>query len=72
MNEVKASVVTIYQREDGRWGWRETMRNNKQTTNGSEGDGFKTQKGAVQNFARHQERMARVAFRVVVKPIEGL
>jgi hypothetical protein len=72
MNEVKASVVTIYQRPDKRWGWRETMRNNKQTTAGSEGDGFKTQKGAEVNFARHQERMARVAYRVVVKPLKGV
>jgi hypothetical protein len=68
MNEVKSSVIAIYQRPDKRWGWRETMGNNKQTTNGSEGDGFKTQAGAERNFARHQERMARVAYRVVIKP----
>lgn len=63
--KVKMSVIEFYQRADRRFNWRETARNGKQTAQGSEGDGFSTLQGAEANFNRHQERMAKVAYRCV-------
>lgn len=61
---MKASVIEIYQRPDGNWGWREIIVGRK-TVCAAEGDGFVSAKNAERNFIAHQKRMAAVAFRRV-------
>ena len=61
---MKASVIEIYQRPDGNWGWREKIVGRKVVC-AAEGDGFVSAANAERNFVAHQKRMAAVAFRRV-------